>query len=382
MSVDKEGSTIGKSMDSAAEIGKRGVRTIRSGVASVTKAAGKIPDVVGKVARKQRTGTTKEYIIVEDLPEALKEYYLGVLVWLVNVDDNEIDERELCEIQLLMTQLRCNADVRKAVRSRLEDPQGPDVEALVKETLTRVPSGQSDTEDALRFSLIKDAIRVRRATSDGAVREQSGICRLAKALGLNDDQIKVIEAACAEDERILGGDVSDSEIRKAAKSMAEQAAAVGVPVAAVYLSGSVTGLSAAGIVSGLAALGLGGVLGLSAMVTGIGVAILVGETVRRSVRWALRGSERNRASRRELMLKEVLRIHQGAIVNLSEDISFFGKSIASLANEMERNRVDLNRLSREVMLLSQSADALTRLGERASDFESELQEEVASQADR
>ena len=45
----------------------------------------------------------------------------------------------------------------------------------------------------------------------------------------------------------------------------------GIPIAALYLSGSVIGLSAAGITSGLAALGLG-----FGMVSGIGIAILVG----------------------------------------------------------------------------------------------------------
>ena len=76
-----------------------------------------------------------------------------------------------------------------------------------------------------------------------------------------------------------------------------------MPLGAIYLSGSVTGLSAAGIVSGLAALGMGGVLGLSAMVTGIGVAIIVGGTTYKGVRWALSGSERHRASLREVMLQ-------------------------------------------------------------------------------
>ena len=49
-----------------------------------------------------------------------------------------------------------------------------------------------------------------------------------------------------QDEKILAGELSDSQIADAAKGMAAQATAVGVPVAAVYLSGSVTGLSAAG----------------------------------------------------------------------------------------------------------------------------------------
>ena len=77
---------------------------------------------------------------------------------------------------------------------------------------------------------------------------------------------------CDFDEQILAGQISDSQIANHAKTLAAKASAVGMPIAAVYLSGSVVGLSASGITSGLAALGLGGVLGLSSMVTGIGTA--------------------------------------------------------------------------------------------------------------
>ena len=122
-------------------------------------------------------------------------------------------------------------------------------------------------------------------------------------------------------------------------------------------------------------------LGLSAMVTGIGVAIIVGGTAYMGVRWVLGGSERDRVSLRELMLQEVLRTHQGAIINLGEDMSHFGERIAELASETDRNRADLNRLSREVTLLSRSAGALTRLGKRASGIERDLQE-APGQAER
>lgn len=53
--------------------------------------------------------------------------YLSVLVWLVRIGDKQIDEREMCEIQSLMTRRRCSADVRKAVRQHLENPHSPDV---------------------------------------------------------------------------------------------------------------------------------------------------------------------------------------------------------------------------------------------------------------
>lgn len=73
------------------------------------------------------------------------------------------------------------------------------------------------------------------------------------------------------------------------------------------------------------------------------------------------------------MLQEVLRIHQGAIINLGDDMSHFGERIAQLADQTERHRTAIDMLSREVTLLSRSAAALTRLGKRASGIEGDLQ---------
>ncbi len=380
--ADNQPPTIGEIMDSAAEIGKRGVRTVQAGVGAVTRAAGRIPRVVRRVAGKDEADseTPPEEVIVEGLPDEAMESYLSVLVWLVHTGDKQIDEREMCEIQLLMTQRECSAEVRKAVRGHLENPHILDARKQIGQMLERGPIAGNDTQLALKCALMKDAIRVCRATSEGPAREQPGIRQLAEMLDLDDKKIRVIEDVCEQDEKILSGELSDSQIADKAKELAAQATSVGVPVAAVYLSGSVTGLSAAGIASGLAALGMGGMMGLSAMVTGIGVAIIVGGTAYKGVRWVLGGSERGRASLRELMLQEVLRIHQGAIISLGEDMAHFGGRIAALSGETERNRAVIDKLFREVALLSRSAGALTQLGERASSLEDALQKEASGQA--
>ena len=370
-------------MNLARETVKRGVSAVQVGIGAVTRSAGRIPGVVHRVTGKGEAGTETppEKVIVEGLPEEGMKCYLSVLVWLVHTDDKRIDEREMCEIQLLMTQRRCSADVRTAVRGHLEKPHTLDARKDIDHMLAHGPVAGNETRLALKCALMKDAIRMCRATSTGPAREQGGVRQLAEMLDLDDEKVRFIEDTCEQDEKILNGELSDSQIAAAAKDLAARATSVSVPVAVVYFSGSVTGLSAAGIASGLAALGLGGVLGLSAMVSGIGVAIVIGGTAYKGARWVLGGSERTRTSLRELMLQEVLRIHQGAIINLGEDMSHFGERIAALASETERHRDAIERLSWEVTLLSRSARALTKLGEHASGIERDLQR-AAGGADR
>lgn len=379
MAADEQGSTIGAILDSSREIGKRGLRPVYAGAGAVAKTARQIPRVVRRVGRRDETGTETppEEVILEGLSDDLMQCYLGALVWLVHADDRQIDEGELCEIQLMMTQRRCNAAVRKAVRHHLENPRGLDARTCIDQMLEHGPETGTDAQLGLKCALMKDAIRVRRATTDGPVGSQPGIRRLAEILELEDERVQFLEDSCLQDEKILAGELSDTQVLATAKELTARATAVGVPLVAVYVCGAVPGLGAAGITSGLAAIGLGGVLGLSAMVSGIGVVIIVGGIAYKGVRWVLGGPERDRRSLRELMLQEVLSIHQRAIVNLGEDMSRFGERIARLSRETDRNRDAIDRLSWEVALLSRSAGALARLGARASGFESGLQKEAA-----
>ncbi len=311
-------------------------------------------------------------VIVQDLPEDLKRRYLETLVWLTYQDDCEIDEREVYELQILMTQLECDAESRRVIRDRIADPADLDPRELVEQIGNLVPD---ETLGVIGYSLIKDAVRLDHSASAkaGLGRHERGMRRLADLLGVTDEQIALIERACDLDRKILRGELSDGQIVNIAKDLAAKAGGVGVPIAAIYLSGSVTGLSAAGITSGLAALGLGGALGLSAMVTGIGAAVLTGVVAYKGLRRLLNLPGRDKSLRRELMLRDVLRIHQKAIANLAEDIANFAERLARLATDVETNRVTIEKLSKELTLLRK---AFGRLRQGENRLERELEAEI------
>ena len=143
------------------------------------------------------------------------------------------------------------------------------------------------------------------------------------------------------------------------KLLSAKAAAVGTPLAAVYLSGSVVGMSAAGITSGLASLGMGGLLGLSSMTTGIGVAVLIGVGAYAGIRKLTGANEINRSKRRELMLTEVIKQTQETISCLMQDINF----ITSKLNEyIESNGFQEARMKQLMTMLQ----TLTGAGKEAA----------------
>lgn len=89
------------------DLTERGRRTIRKGLDVARSTAEKLSRGPGMFRDPDADVTAEtqspKYTIVQDLPDPLKETYLSLLVWLVHSDDRLIDERELCEIQILMT---------------------------------------------------------------------------------------------------------------------------------------------------------------------------------------------------------------------------------------------------------------------------------------
>lgn len=380
MSIEASQSQVPSTAKTPKKASKQLVETAKRAGRAGGKAARRVADaaqrgalaVKDRVAAKDTEGTPA--VVVSELPEGVKRCYLETLVWLTYQDDRVIDEREVCELQVLTTQVECHVETRRALRDAIADPGGLDPEDLIPRMRERTPE---ETQDNLGFSLLKDAIRLGLATSrDGSPALAGGIRRLADLLGVTEKQLHFIEEACVQDRKILDGQTSDRRLEAVAKDLAAKSAAVGVPITAVYLSGSVTGLSAAGITSGLAALGLGGVLGLSAMISGLGIAVVGGAVVYRGTRWFMGRGRRAKFARRELMLQEVLRIHQKAIANLAEDIAHFADRLAGLTRDVARNQLLIEKLSSELALLGR---ALAQLRQREHAFEDDLRGETDKQ---
>ena len=147
--------------------------------------------------------------------------------------------------------------------------------ARIKEVIERLKLSN------LRFTLLTDLLFMAYAdnTFDSAKRKE--VRTIANSLGVNDSQftaiIKYVEGVIKAQE---AAGVTSDDLKRLGGDLAASLAAAGVPIAAVAVTGTVFGLSAAGITSGLAALGMG--LG---MASGLGVAAALGVGGYFGVRW-------------------------------------------------------------------------------------------------
>lgn len=177
---------------------------------------------------------------------------------------------------------------------------------------------------------------------------------------VTDDEVKLIIDALKLDFKMLNDDFNDDALTRGMKELGAKAGAVGVPLAAVYLSGSVVGMSAAGLTSGLATLGLGGVLGFSSMATGIGVAVLLGVGAYKGIKHLTGANELDKTKRRELMLNEVIKQTQATISYLMEDINFITTKLSEAILSYNVQDEKVKQLLQKVKLLTSAGNVLTQ----------------------
>lgn len=262
----------------------------------------------------------RQLVSIDELSESLKVAYVQAVINMAYDNDNVIDDKEFAEILQLMTRLDLSPETRFTLRAYMSASAAQiPLETLLAQIDSESPAGQTK---ALHISLVKDLINLFYSTGGRDIGTFAFLQKNRGLLKVSDEEIELAVLAIKNDHDMLRDDMTDDQIVSALKLLSAKAAAVGTPLAAVYLSGSVVGMSAAGLTSGLASLGMGGLLGMSGMMTGIGVAVLIGVGTYAGVRKLTGANELTRSKRRELMLNEVIKQTQMTISLVMKDINF------------------------------------------------------------
>ena len=298
--------------------------------------------------------TTAQTLPLSDMDNGVKSAYIKIICNYAYSDDDVIDAKEYAEIVSLIVRIDYHAKDRLSLRSYMCDKNNiEDSKSLIDYLSANVPDG---SRDIVKKSLMKDIIYIYKLKNDMAQwKNDRFIVELQNELNINDEQIELIILAIKSDENILNERKNDSEIVKSMKDIGAKAAAVGVPLAAVYFSGSVIGMSAAGLTSGLAMLGMGGFLGFSSMFTGIGVVALLGVGTYKGIKKVTGLSELENNKQRELMLQAIIKNSQKSLNYLIEDVNEISKQLTEEINKGMESAIKIKKLSKLLAMMSNSA---------------------------
>lgn len=292
----------------------------------------------------------------------IKEAYLKVICNYAYSDDNMIDSKEYSEIMTLIAMNSVEKEVRIAIRAYMYDGQQMESnEKLIDILEDLVDAGSLE---ALKLSIIKDTINLHWSkmseTHEGNEwKNCEYIVKLASLLEIDDDKVNCIAENIQKNKDILVKRQDNIQIKKTMQELAAKGGAVGVPLAAVYLSGSVVGVSAAGMTSGLAALGMGGVAGFSSMFTGIGVAVLLGVGAYKGVKKVTGMGELEKNKQREMMLQEIIKNSQKALNYLIEDVNEVTYRLQEAIKSGQETEFKVQKLAGILAMMSKGAKQTT-----------------------
>lgn len=298
-----------------------------------------------------------QLVILAEMPEELKTAYVKIIINMTYADDGVIDRKEFAEVLQLMTRLDLSTQSRFELRSyaliRSQHIDNKDLIDIIDNTCV------NSHKKSIHISLTKDLVSIYMSTNEGVdYGNFPFINDLRKYLNVSDAEVDFAVEAIKTDRLLLQDDISDDAVTKSMKELAAKASAVGVPMAAVYLSGSVLGMSAAGLTSGLASLGLGGMLGFSSMATGIGVAVVIGVITYKGVKNLTGANELDKVERRKLMLLDVIKQTQSTISMLVEDINFITKKLNQAIREHGSQDAKIKKLSQMMSMMAGTASIL------------------------
>ncbi|MBP0001713.1 MAG: TerB family tellurite resistance protein [Cyanobacteria bacterium SID2] len=214
-------------------------------------------------------------------------------------------------------------------------------------------------DENLRYGLMINLVDTAWANDELDANEKQAITLAQQELKISDKQLDAIEKFINKVREIRIRGLDDNYAADTIKTAAAGLSAVGVPVAAVWFSGSVIGLSAVGITSGLA--GLGALIGLGGMIPGIGVAILLGTGIFIGVNTLLDTGDKSKKAKlqaeKERKAQLVIKNMQDAINQLVERIAKLQEKTAHLessAADAEANREAIQRLTERLKFMQQS----------------------------
>lgn len=305
--------------------------------ADVAGADSPVAQVAAQVHQSVAGSAETEPVDLTRLPEYQRVAFAGALFAMAEADGT-IDKDELLLIFALTDLDGLSEGARRAIHGYVITPP----------TFNDALSPFTYAPLALRCALLLNLLEIAIANDLVSPAQEQLIGVARAALYIDDAQYVAIARFQQQLRRLRLRGLNDNAAAEAAKNAAAGLAAVGVPIAAVYVSGSVIGLSAAGITSGLAAVGLG--LG---MVPGIGVAVLLGTGVFLGVRYLL---DAGQGRAQEQLRAEALRKAQLVILNLQESITLLIGRIAQLqgaAADVEASRATIVQLNERLRALQQ-----------------------------
>ncbi|SCY64557.1 hypothetical protein [Alkaliphilus peptidifermentans] len=249
---------------------------------------------------------------LEKLPSRTKLIYCKLLSLMVTVE-GELNQLKLAELYRLMANIKLPSSKREQIIEYIITPNKESLELICQAAINDL---NQQEKNILRFSLMKDLMIIMGADYSESKEEREYISEIQKIYEITEEQLEFFKNEYRTDQVFT--DLKDTKLF--VKHTAAKAMAIGIPITAIYFSGTFKGLGPFGILSGL--------LGLSKMkshkkesyLAGLVISIIMGFATYHSLKWIIDYNSKKNLKLQLLLKEEMRKIQDRGIRYISEDI--------------------------------------------------------------
>ncbi|MBM2813558.1 MAG: hypothetical protein HW421_320 [Ignavibacteria bacterium] len=270
-----------------------------------------------------------EHFDLKSIPQEQLVAFYGLL-FSAGIADSILEKEELQTIYEFIDLDILAAKNKDTVRNFVLNPPEPE------ECLRTIAEGK----DELRFAVLVGVVEVVLADEIIVTQEHQFLDTVCLELNIAGNQLDAVIFFIEESKRIIHEEMDDETAGNALLKVALALKEAGIPISAVYFSGTIISLSAAGITNGLVALGLE-----PELVMGVGVAPLIGAGIFDKLKAALGDSKKKKEKERKS--KIVIRNLQEAITKIINKI----EELESTAMDTDENDKAIIQLKERLLKL-------------------------------
>lgn len=291
---------------------------------------------------------------LELLDEQIKLCYVKILCNYALSSGDVIDSEEYSEIISFIVKINMTPENRIKLRGYMLSNSNIEDTSILLERLEFLSTDEEI--NLVKKSLMKDVLNIYKINNDLINwKEDRYLLNLASTLEVTKEEISLFVETIQRNEDIISQRLDDTQITKSLKDLSAKAVAVGVPMAALYFSGTV-GVSAVGMTSGLAALGMGGVMGFSSMFTGVGTIALIGVGAYQGMKKVTGMKDLENNKQREKLLQEIIKNSQQTLNVIIEDVNTMSKMLIDEIENGKETQVKIKKLAEIIGMLSKGAE--------------------------
>ncbi|KAB3529264.1 hypothetical protein [Alkaliphilus serpentinus] len=250
---------------------------------------------------------------LEKLPSKIKLDYCKLLSLMVIVD-GEINQLKMAAFYRLIANIKLPSGKRENLIDFIFSENKENIKLLANSVLTDL----SDQErNILRFSLIKDLLIIKEADYVETKEENQLLDEMIILFEITREQLQFIEEELKKDEDFYHE--GEGPKRSLVKSTLAKASAIGIPLTALYFSGSFRGLGPLGLITGI--MGIGRLKGnKKSYLSGILFTILLGFGSYYGIKWLIHTKDRRELRIISLYKDKMSEIHKKALYYAEVDL--------------------------------------------------------------